>query len=49
MKAISKYILCSLVVLLGLTACDKNDECTLDLTGNCLIEEIALDGFVATP
>ncbi len=48
MKAISKYILCSLVVLLGLTACDKNDECTLDLTGNCLIEEIALDGFAGT-
>ena len=45
MKSISKYIMCIFALMLGLTACDKNDDCTLDLNGNCLIEEIALDGY----
>ena len=45
MKTISKYIVCALVALLGLTACDKNDDTALVLSGNCMIEEISLDGY----
>ena len=48
MKSIYSYILFAFVALLGLTACDKNDDCKLDLTGNCLIEEISLNGYAGT-
>ena len=31
-----------------MTACDKNDDCSLDLTGNCMIEELSLDNYEGT-
>ena len=43
MKTVYKYIMCALVAMLGFTACDKNDDTALNLSGNCMIEEIALD------
>ncbi|MCQ2219863.1 MAG: DUF4960 domain-containing protein [Prevotella sp.] len=45
MKTIYKYIMCAFASLLVLASCDKNDDCGLDLNGNCLIEQIALDNF----
>ena len=45
MKTIYKYIMCGLVALLGLTACEKNDDTSLVLSGDCLIEEISLDNY----
>ena len=45
MKTICNYIMCALVALLAFTACDKNDETALRLSGDCMIEEIALDGY----
>lgn len=45
MKTTIKYIICAFVAMLGLSACDKNDDCSLDLSGNCMIEEISLDGY----
>lgn len=37
--------MCALVALLGFTACDKNDESSLDLGGSCLVEKISLNGM----
>ena len=48
MKTVYKYIMCALVAMLGFTACDKNDDTALNLSGNCMIEEIALDGYAGT-
>lgn len=31
-----------------MTACDKNDDCSLDLTGDCMIEELSLDNYEGT-
>lgn len=45
MKAISKYIMCAVAVLFAFASCSKNDDCSLDLSGNCLVEQISLDGY----
>ena len=45
MKTIYNYIMCALVALVSFTACDKNDESSLDLNGNCMIEELSLNGY----
>lgn len=44
MKTI-KYVLCAFVALLGFASCDKNDDSALQLGGNCLVEQIALDEY----
>lgn len=48
MKTIYKYIMCAFASLLVLASCDKNDDCGLDLNGNCLVEQIALDSYEGT-
>ena len=48
MKAIYKYIMCAVAVLFAFASCDKNDDCSLDLNGNCLVEQITLDGYEGT-
>ena len=45
MKTIYNYIMCALVALVSFTACDKNNESSLDLNGNCMIEELSLNGY----
>lgn len=45
MKTTIKYIMCALISLLFFTACESNDDCSLSLTGNCLVEEISLDNY----
>lgn len=40
--------MCAVAVLFAFASCDKNDDCSLDLSGNCLVEQIALDGFEGT-
>lgn len=37
--------MCAVATLLVLASCDKNDDCSLDLNGSCLIEQISLDGY----
>lgn len=46
MKSIKKFLYLSICVLLGtmMTAC-SNEDCHLNLSGNCLIEEITIDGY----
>lgn len=48
MKAIYKYMMCAVAVLFAFASCSKNDDCSLDLSGNCLVEQIALDGYEGT-
>lgn len=45
MKTMYKYILSALALVFALASCDKNDDCSLDLNGDCLVEELELDGY----
>lgn len=48
MKTIFKYIMCAVAVVFAFASCSKNDDCSLDLSGNCLVEQISLDGYEGT-
>jgi len=46
MKAFAKYItLASLSALFALTSCDDSNKSDLELSGDCLIEAITIDGY----
>lgn len=50
MKTIYRMMMfvCVGIAAAYMTACDKNDDCSLDLTGNCMIEELSLDNYEGT-
>ncbi len=50
MKTIYRIMMfvCVGIAAAYMTACDKNDDCSLDLTGNCMIEELSLDNYEGT-
>ena len=50
MKTIYRMMMfvCVGIAAAYMTACDKNDDCSLDLTGDCMIEELSLDNYEGT-
>lgn len=40
--------MCAVASLLVFASCDKNDDCSFALTGDCLVEEISLDNYNGT-